>query len=120
MPSTVYVANLGHSVDRSELTRLFSAHGTVRSAELINQYNTVDGTRAGLIEMGSEQEAAAAIEGLHGAPLRGGALAVGWANGAPPPPPMPPPLFGPMNVPAHGEDPQSADPGRRDCRPMLP
>ena len=120
MASVLYVTNLGHTVERNELARLFSAHGAVRSAELISQYDTPDGTRAGLVEMASEQEAAAAIAGLHGAPLRGGTLAVGWANGVQPVPPEPPRMFGPMNVPADCEDPQSPEGGRRDCGPMLP
>jgi RNA recognition motif-containing protein len=81
MPNTLYVANLDHGVDRDELFRLFSAHGAIRSAELIEQFKTAGSTRAALVEMDSEEGASAAIAGLHGAPLRGGPLVVGWANG---------------------------------------
>ena len=120
MPNTLYVANLSHGVDREELVRLFVVHGTVHSAELIDQFRTAEGTRAALIEMGSEKEAAAAIRGLHGAPLRGGPLVVGWAHGEQPAPAEQERMFESMNVPGTGEDPESPDAARRDCRPMLP
>jgi RNA recognition motif-containing protein len=120
MPHTIYVANLGHSVDRDELIRLFSVHGTVDSAELIDQFRTADSTRAALVEMSREEEASAAIGALDGAPLRGGPLVVGWANGEQPAAAEQPRMFGPMNVPDAKEGPRSAGPDRRECRHMPP
>jgi RNA recognition motif-containing protein len=120
MPKTLYVANLGHNVDRDELVRLFTSHGVVRSAEWIDQFQTADSTRAALVEMASEEDASAAIAGLHGATLRGGPLAVGWANGDQPSTPGQERMYGSMNVPAQSEDPQSPDSSSRDCHPMLP
>ena len=80
MPNVLYVANLGHDVDRDEVLRLFGVHGVVRWAELIHQFKTPQGTGAALVEMASAEAAAAAIEALHGAPLRGGSLIVGRTN----------------------------------------
>lgn len=120
MPNTLYVANLGHNVDRDELVRLFAAHGVVRSAEFIDQFQTADSTRAALVEMASEAEASAAMAGLHAAPLRGGPLVVGWANGDQTPTPAHGRMYESMNVPAKSEDPESPDASRRDCHPMLP
>jgi RNA recognition motif-containing protein len=118
--TTLYVANLGHSVDREELARLFAAYGVVCSAELIDQFKTVDSTRAALVEMASEEGASAAIAGLHGAPLRGGPLVVGWVHGEQPATAGQDRMYESMNVPAKGEDPESPDANRRDCHPMLP
>jgi RNA recognition motif-containing protein len=80
MPNVLYVANLAYGVGRDEVLRLFGAHGDVRWAELIHQFSTPHGTGAALVEMASPDGAAAAIEALHGAPLRGGLLIVGRTN----------------------------------------
>jgi RNA recognition motif-containing protein len=81
MSSMLYVANLCHTVDEDELERLFGDYGVVRSARVIEPSRAAAaGTRAAVVEMDSEREAAAAIAALDGSLHMGGKIAVGWAH----------------------------------------
>ena len=66
MGKKLYVGNLSYSVTSSELESLFTAHGTVESAEVIMDRETGRSKGFGFVEMGSEQEAQAAISALDG------------------------------------------------------
>lgn len=66
MGKKLYVGNLGYDVTSSDLEQLFSAHGTVQSAEVISDRSTNRSKGFGFVEMGSEQEAQAAIAALNG------------------------------------------------------
>jgi cold-inducible RNA-binding protein len=57
---------LGYGVTNSELEQLFSAHGTVQSAEVIMDRDSGRSKGFGFVEMGSDQEAQAAITALDG------------------------------------------------------
>ena len=64
MGRRLYVGNLAYSVDSSELQQMFGAHGTVTSAEVISDRVTGRSKGFGFVEMGSDDEAQAAIAAL--------------------------------------------------------
>ena len=66
MGKKLYVGNLGYSVTSAELEQMFSAHGTVQSAEVIMDRDSGRSKGFGFVEMGSDQEAQAAIAALDG------------------------------------------------------
>ncbi len=80
MGMKLYVGNLAYGIGKSDLERLFAAHGTVRSAEVITDRATGQSKGFGFVEMGSEQEAKAAIAALHGKELDGRAVTVNEAR----------------------------------------
>ena len=65
MGSKLYVGGLPYSATQEELTDLFSAHGTVASANIISDKFTGQSRGFGFVEMSSEDEAKAAIEALN-------------------------------------------------------
>src|SRR5256884_3125944 len=80
MGKKLYVGNLSYDVDSSELERMFGAHGTVQSAEVISDRMTGRSKGFGFVEMGSDQEAQAAIAALNGKENDGRALTVNEAR----------------------------------------
>ena len=58
----LYVGNLSYQVDSSELQQLFAQHGTVTSAQVINDRDTGRSKGFGFVEMATEDAARAAIE----------------------------------------------------------
>ena len=80
MGKKLYVGNLSYDVDSSELEQLFGAHGTVQSAEIISDRMTGRSKGFGFVEMGSEDEAQAAIAALNGQEHQGRALTVNEAK----------------------------------------
>jgi RNA recognition motif-containing protein len=80
MGKKLYVGNLAYSVDSSELEQLFGQHGQVVSAQIINDRDTGRSKGFGFVEMGSDQEAQAAIAALHGFEHGGRALTVNEAR----------------------------------------
>ena len=66
MGKKLYVGSLGYDVTSSELEQMFSAHGTVQSAEVIMDRDSGRSKGFGFVEMGSDQEAQAAITALNG------------------------------------------------------
>src|SRR5437773_9636371 len=80
MGSKLYVGNLSYNVDSSALEQLFSAHGTVQSAEIINDRDTGRSKGFGFVQMGSDAEAQAAIAALNGQDHSGRALTVNVAK----------------------------------------
>jgi RNA recognition motif-containing protein len=61
----LYVGNLSYNVSSSDLEKLFSAFGTVASAQVIEDRETGRSKGFGFVEMGTDQEAQAAIQGLN-------------------------------------------------------
>jgi RNA recognition motif-containing protein len=61
----LYVGNLTYNVNESDLEGLFSQFGTVQSAQIIIDRDTNRSKGFGFVEMATEAEAQAAIEGLH-------------------------------------------------------
>ena len=80
MGKKLYVGNLPYGLSSSELEQMFSAHGTVESAEVISDRITGRSRGFGFVEMGSDQDAQAAIEALNGQDQGGRALTVNEAR----------------------------------------
>ena len=80
MGKKLYVGNLAYGVSSSDLEHLFSAHGTVQSAEVISDRTTGRSKGFGFVEMGSDDEAQAAITALNGQDHQGRPLTVNEAK----------------------------------------
>ena len=83
MGKKLYVGNLGYDVNDQDLDQLFSQHGTVQSAAVIMDKMSGRSKGFGFVEMGSDQEAAAAISALNGKDFGGRALTVNEAKPRP-------------------------------------
>jgi RNA recognition motif-containing protein len=80
MGKKLYVGNLSYSVDSSALEQMFTPHGTVQSAEVISDRETGRSKGFGFVEMGSDEEAQAAIAAMNGQENEGRALTVNEAK----------------------------------------
>jgi RNA recognition motif-containing protein len=80
MGKKLYVGNLSYDVDSSALEQLFSPHGTVSSAQIINDRDTGRSKGFGFVEMSAESEAQAATAALNGKDHGGRALTVNEAK----------------------------------------
>ena len=80
MGKKLYVGNLPYTVGDSELQRLFEPHGAVQSAQVIMDRDTGRSKGFGFVEMGSDQEAQAAIAALNGSEVDGRSLTVNEAK----------------------------------------
>jgi RNA recognition motif-containing protein len=76
----LYVGNLSYSVSSSDLEQLFAQFGTVQSAQVIQDRETGRSKGFGFVEMGSDAEAQAAIQGLNEQDNQGRPLAVNEAR----------------------------------------
>jgi RNA recognition motif-containing protein len=74
------VGNLTYGVNDGDLQQLFAAYGTVQSAQVIMDRDTGRSKGFGFVEMGSDQEAQAAISALNGKEHDGRALTVNEAR----------------------------------------
>jgi RNA recognition motif-containing protein len=83
MGKKLYVGNLAYSISDSDLLRMFEPHGTVQSAQVIMDRDTGRSKGFGFVEMGSDQEAQAAIQALNGTDVEGRALTVNEARPKP-------------------------------------
>jgi len=61
----LYVGNLTYSVNESDLEGLFSQFGTVQSAQIIQDRETGRSKGFGFVEMDTDAQAQAAIQGLN-------------------------------------------------------
>ena len=80
MGKKLYVGNLTYGVTDSQLEQMFAPHGTVQSAQVIMDRDTGRSKGFGFVEMGTDQDAQAAITGLHGQEINGRALTVNEAR----------------------------------------
>lgn len=80
MGKKIYVGNLSYSVDSSALQDIFSEFGHVESANVIMDRDSGRSKGFGFVEMGSESEAATAIQKLNGQEMSGRALNVSEAK----------------------------------------
>jgi RNA recognition motif-containing protein len=80
MGSKLYVGNLSYDVTGAELNTMFTPHGTVSSAEIIQDRETGRSKGFGFVQMGTDQEAQAAIGALNGQEQNGRALTVNEAK----------------------------------------
>jgi RNA recognition motif-containing protein len=80
MGNKLYVGNLAYSMRDDSLQQAFSEFGTVTSAKVMMDRDTGRSKGFGFVEMGSDQEAQAAIRGMHGQSVDGRALVVNEAR----------------------------------------
>jgi RNA recognition motif-containing protein len=80
MGNKIYVGGLPYSVTEGQLEEIFSAHGTVQSANVIADKFTGRSRGFGFVEMSSGTEAQKAIESLNGSQLDGRTLTVNEAK----------------------------------------
>ena len=80
MGSKLYVGNLSYNTSSSDLEQLFGQHGTVQSAEVIQDRETGRSKGFGFVQMGTDEEAQAAISALNGQEHDGRALTVNEAK----------------------------------------
>lgn len=80
MSKKLYCGNLSYSVGTAQLEEMFSQFGNVVSAQVITDRDTGRSKGFGFVEMGSQQEAEAAIAGLNGKDNGGRSLQVNEAK----------------------------------------
>ena len=80
MASKLFVGSLSYGVTDDMLNDAFAAAGTVVSAKVIMDRETGRSKGFGFVEMGSEEEAQAAIKGMDGKDLGGRTIAVSEAR----------------------------------------
>ncbi|MGZ5270852.1 MAG: RNA recognition motif domain-containing protein [Ramlibacter sp.] len=80
MGNKLYVGNLPYSVRDSDLEQAFGQFGAVTSAKVMMERDTGRSKGFGFVEMGSDAEAQAAIEGMNGQPLGGRSVVVNEAR----------------------------------------
>jgi RNA recognition motif-containing protein len=80
MGKKLYVGNLGHYVASVDLQQMFASHGTVQSAQVVEDRRSGRSKGFGFVEMSSDEEAGQAIVALDGQELDGRALAVNEAR----------------------------------------
>jgi hypothetical protein len=80
MGNKLYVGNLAYSVRDESLQDAFSQFGTVTSAKVMMDRDTGRSKGFGFVEMGSDAEAQAAINGMNGQALEGRAIVVNEAR----------------------------------------
>jgi RNA recognition motif-containing protein len=76
----LYVGNLAYSVRDESLMQAFGQFGSVTSAKVMMDRDTGRSKGFGFVEMGSDAEAQAAINGMNGQPLEGRAIVVNEAR----------------------------------------
>src|SRR5512142_1037659 len=76
MRKTLYVGNLGENVTSTDLRQLFAQHGTVQSAQVVENRGGGRSRGFGFVEMGSEAEANKALAALNGKEQDGRTLIV--------------------------------------------
>jgi RNA recognition motif-containing protein len=80
MAKKLYVGNLGYNVTSSDLQQLFTPHGTVQSAQVVEDRDGGRSKGFGFVEMSSDEEATRAITALNGQDHGGRALTVNEAK----------------------------------------
>ncbi len=80
MGNKLYVGNLAYSVRDESLQEAFGQFGTVTSAKVMMDRETGRSKGFGFVEMGSDAEAQAAINGMNGQALDGRPLVVNEAR----------------------------------------
>jgi cold-inducible RNA-binding protein len=80
MAKKLFVGNLGYAVTDGDLSKMFEAHGTVESAQVIKDRETGRSKGFGFVEMKTDTEAKAAIAALSGQDAGGRPLTVNEAK----------------------------------------
>jgi RNA recognition motif-containing protein len=80
MGRKLYVGNLAYGVNSTDLQQMFEEFGAVQSAQVIMDRESGQSRGFGFVEMGSDQEAQAAIDALNGKNVDGRNLTVNEAK----------------------------------------
>ena len=80
MGKKLYAGNLSYDITDATLQTLFAPHGTVQSAQVIMDRETGRSKGFGFVEMGTDDEAKAAIAALNGQDNGGRAMTVNEAK----------------------------------------
>ncbi|MDR2332827.1 RNA-binding protein [Diaphorobacter ruginosibacter] len=87
MGNKLYVGNLPYSVRDNDLEQAFGQFGVVTSAKVMMERDTGRSKGFGFVEMASDAEAQAAINGMNGQPMGGRSIVVNEARPMEPRPP---------------------------------
>ena len=87
MGNKLYVGNLPYQVRDNDLEQAFSEFGTVTSAKVMMERDTGRSKGFGFVEMGSDAEAQAAINGMNEQSMGGRSITVNEARPMEPRPP---------------------------------
>jgi len=80
MGNKLYVGNLPYTVRDEDLQKAFGEFGQVSSAKVMMERDTGRSKGFGFVEMGSDADAQAAVEGMNGQSLGGRSLVVNEAR----------------------------------------
>lgn len=83
MGKKLYVGNLSYNTYEDGLRGLFQAYGQVASVKIITDRDSGSSKGFGFVEMGSDEEARAAITGMNGREVDGRQLKVNEAMDKP-------------------------------------
>jgi RNA recognition motif-containing protein len=83
MGKKLYVGNLSFDTQEDGLRALFASYGTVNSVAIISDRDTGRSKGFGFVEMGSDDEARAAIAGANGKDVNGRQIKVNEAMDKP-------------------------------------
>jgi RNA recognition motif-containing protein len=83
MGKKLYVGNLSYNTQEDGLKQIFEAFGTVASVKIITDRDSGQSKGFGFVEMGSDDEAKAAINGVNGKAVDGRQLKVNEAMDKP-------------------------------------
>jgi len=83
MGKKLYVGNLSYNTYEGTLKDLFAAYGQVASVKIITDRDSGNSKGFGFVEMGSDDEARAAIAGMNGYEVDGRQLKVNEAMDKP-------------------------------------
>ena len=79
----IYAGNMSYETSEEELKKLFEPYGAVGEVTIIKDRDTGRSKGFGFVEMASDDEARAAIEGLNGSEISGRTLNVNEARPRP-------------------------------------
>ena len=80
MNNKLFVGNISYEILQDQLEEIFSEHGSVVDAVILNDRDTGRSRGFGFVTMSNDEEAQAAISALDGAELAGRKLAVNVAR----------------------------------------
>ena len=83
MGNKLYVGNLSYNTTEEDLEVLCKDHGAVSSVRIISDRNTGRSKGFGFVEMGTDEEAQAAISALNGTEVDGRQIKVNEAQERP-------------------------------------
>ena len=78
--STVYISNLSYERDRNGIRSMFARYGEIKNIKIVVEPTTSQSRGMAFVEMGTVDEAKAAIAGLDSARIDGRTVKAKWAT----------------------------------------